>query len=145
MDNRFMQAILAGVVATAVMTIVGMIAPVMGLPKMNPAEMLSGMLGVPIALGWIMHFMVGIIFASAYVFWFNQKVRINSKLWKGMLFGVAVFVFAQIMMALMSMVMPMPSGSEDDSMVLMMIGSLLGHIVYGVIVALMVPLQASAK
>lgn len=134
MENKFIKVVIAGIVATAVMTIVGVMAPFMGLPKMNPAEMLSGMMGVPLALGWIMHFMVGIIFASAYVYWFDPKVKIHNRFWKGMAFGFAVFVFAQIMMFLMSKVFPMPQ-DPSANMVLMMIGSLIGHLVFGVFVA----------
>jgi hypothetical protein len=46
MTNKLGRSIVAGVVATVVMTGVMFMAPIMGFPKMNPAEMLSGMLGV---------------------------------------------------------------------------------------------------
>lgn len=131
-NNKLMKAVIAGIAATAVMTVVGVLAPYMGLPKMNPAEMLSGMLGVSPALGWIMHFMVGIIFASAYVYWFDPKVKINNAFVKGLVFGFAVFVFAQIMMFLMGMVIAMPA---PESPMLMMLASLIGHLVYGIFVA----------
>ncbi len=49
MENKFGRAVLAGIIATAVMTGVGLMAPIMGLPKMNPAAMLSGMMGVAIS------------------------------------------------------------------------------------------------
>ena len=42
MANKLGRSILAGIVATAVMTGVTFMAPMMGFPKMNPAEMLSG-------------------------------------------------------------------------------------------------------
>jgi uncharacterized membrane protein YagU involved in acid resistance len=135
MANKLISAVSAGIVATAVMTLVGLLAPYMGLPKMNPAEMLSGMLRVSPALGWIMHFMIGIIFASTYVYWFDPTVRINNTLWKGMVFGFTVFVFAQVVMFLVSKMVPMPSEPMGGNMVLMMIGSLTGHLVYGVFVA----------
>jgi uncharacterized membrane protein YagU involved in acid resistance len=131
-NNKFMKAVIAGIAATAVMTVVAVMGPYMGLPKMNPADMLSGMLGVSPAIGWIMHFMVGIIFASTYVYWFDPMVRIASKFWKGLLFGLAVFVFAQIMMFLMGMIKPMPA---PENPMLMMVGSLIGHFVYGIFVA----------
>lgn len=131
-NSKFLKAVIAGIVATAIMTVVGVMAPYMGLPKMNPAEMLSGMLGVSLALGWIMHFMVGIIFASAYVYWFDPTVRINNAFWKGLVFGLAVFVFAQMMMFLMGMFITMPT---PENPMLMMLGSLIGHFVYGVFVA----------
>lgn len=64
MDTRVKKSILAGIVATAVMTVIMFMAPLMGMPKMNPPRMFSGMIGLPIFMGWIMHFAVGIIFAS---------------------------------------------------------------------------------
>lgn len=144
MKNKFLKSIIAGLVATAVMTIVGMLAPYLGLPKINPAQMLSGMLSVPVALGFVMHFIIGLIFAATYVYWFNQRVSIHSKLLKGALFGIAVFVFAQIMLFVMSQIMPMPEGGEETNMMLMMLASLIGHIVYGIFVALLVPGRESA-
>lgn len=143
MESKFIRAVLAGIIATAVMTAVGLMAPLMGLPKMNPAEMLSGMLGVSLAIGYILHFMIGIIFASTYVYWFNGLIKkINNRFWKGLLFGFAVFIFAQIMLWLMGMIMPMPE--MEGSPMLMMVGSLIGHLVYGVIVGWIVPLKAPA-
>jgi len=53
MKNKIIQSFLGGIVATAVMTMVMFIAPFMGLPKMNPASLLSMMIGVPIIVGWL--------------------------------------------------------------------------------------------
>ncbi|MGI8950504.1 MAG: DUF6789 family protein [Chitinophagaceae bacterium] len=137
MKTKFAQSVIAGLVATAVMTGFMFLAPMMGLPKMNPAEMLSSMMGVSLAVGYIMHFMIGIIFAAAYVYLFNPKVHIESKVLKGALFGLCVFIFAMIMMFIIGKMMPMPM--MQGSMMLMMIGALIGHLVYGIFVALIVP------
>lgn len=138
MKSKIAQTIISGLVATAVMTVVGLMAPYMGLPKMSPPEMLSMMMGVPIVVGWLMHFMIGIIFAAEYVYLVNPKVHISNKILKGALFGFAVFVFAQVMMFIMGKMMPMPM-MEGNMMMLMMLGSLIGHLVYGIVVALIVP------
>lgn len=111
-----------------------MAAPMMGMPKMNPAEMLSGMMGLPIAVGWFMHFMIGITFAAAYAFFFiNLVKKVSNNILKGAIFGFAAFVFAQIMMAIIGMMMPMPK--MEGSMILMMVGSIMGHVIFGVVVA----------
>ena len=138
MKSKIAQSVIAGLVATAVMTGFIFLAPMMGLPKMNPAEMLSGMMGVPLMVGYLMHCMIGIIFAAAYVYLFNPKVRIQSKLIKGSLFGFAVFIFAQVMIFIIGKLMPM----AEDNMMLIMLGSLIGHLVYGIVVALIVPAYA---
>ena len=138
MKSKIAQSVIAGLVATAVMTGFIFLAPMMGLPKMNPAEMLSGMMGVPLMVGYLMHCMIGIIFAAVYVYLFNPKVRIQSKLIKGSLFGFAVFIFAQVMIFIIGKLMPM----AEDNMMLIMLGSLIGHLVYGIVVALIVPAYA---
>jgi len=115
------------------MTIVMMIAPMMGMPKMSPPDMLAGMMGMPVIVGWVMHFMIGIIFAFGYTYLFAPKVKINNLFVKGAVFGFVVFIFAQIMMAIMGAMLPMPK--MEGSMMLMMIGSIMGHIIYGMAVS----------
>ncbi|PKP30165.1 MAG: hypothetical protein CVT99_14530 [Bacteroidetes bacterium HGW-Bacteroidetes-16] len=133
MKSKIQQSVLGGILGTAVMTMVMFIAPLMGMPKMNPAAMLSAMMGIPIVVGWVMHFMIGIVFGLGYVFVLEKWVRrINSRLLKGAIFGFAVFIFAQVMMAVMGAVMDgMPS--PEGNMLLIMMGSIIGHVVYGIV------------
>lgn len=114
------------------------IAPYMGLPKMNQAVMLSGMLGLPIVMGWLMHFMIGILFALVYAFLFQKAVRkVQNKYLKGAIFGFAVFVFAQIAMAIMNAIAK-PAALPEGSMALIILGSIMGHMIYGIVVSLLV-------
>jgi uncharacterized BrkB/YihY/UPF0761 family membrane protein len=142
MSKKIQKALLGGIVGTAVMTAVMMIAPMMGIPKMNPPQMLSMMMNLPIIAGWMMHFMIGIIFAMAYVFLFIHVVtKIDNKILKGAIFGMAVFVFAQIMLAIMGAMLggvpPM-----EGSMLLIVVGSIMGHIIFGIVVALFAKVKA---
>lgn len=130
MESNVSKSILGGIVGTIIMTIVTMVAPLMGIPKMSPPHMLAGKLNVPIFVGWIMHFMIGIIFALAYTYLFAPKVNINNLAVKGAVFGFAVFIFAQIIMAIMGAIFPMPA--MEGSMILTMIGSIVGHVVFGI-------------
>lgn len=138
MSNKITQSLIGGIVATAVMTVVMMIAPMMGMPKMSPPAMLSMMMGFPIAIGWIMHFMIGIIFALTYAFVFiNVLKRVSNNLLKGAIFGFAAFIFAQVAMAIMgAMFGGMPP--MEGSMALIMVGGIMGHIIFGITVALFV-------
>lgn len=124
MDVRFERAVAGGVVGTAVMTAVGLwVAPMMGLPPMNPATMLAGVMGGSMALGWIAHFMIGIILAVGYAF--VAPFLSGPPALRGALYGIAPFLLAQI--AVMPMMgMPVFSGSVGLAM-----GSLVGHLVYG--------------
>ena len=141
MSNKIKQALVGGIIGAAVMSIVTMAAPMMGMPKMSQPAMLSMMMGFPIVAGWLMHFMIGIIFAMVYAFFFiNIVKKISNNILKGAIFGFAVFIFAQIMMAIMGMMMPMPP--MEGSMMLMMVGAMIGHLVFGITVAMFVKEQA---
>lgn len=132
--NKFTKSILAGILGTIVMTLFMVLGAKMGMPKMSPPHMLSSMLEIPLSLGWIMHFMIGITFALFYTYLFSPKVKINNIYFKGITFGIAAFVFAQIMMAIMGTFLTMPI--QEGSKVLVIMGSVVGHIVFGVVVAL---------
>ena len=128
--KKITTAILAGIIGTVVMSAVMMIGGAMGMPKMSPPKMLSDMMGLPIAVGWVMHFMVGIIFAFAYTLLGDKMLKISNTWLKGAVFGLIVFIFAQIMMA----IMPMPP--MEGAMLPRAIGGLMGHIIFGIAVAL---------
>lgn len=133
MSNKFQKSLLAGIIGTILMTIVTMIAPMMGIPKMSPPNILAGMTGMPIIAGWVMHFMIGIIFAFAYTYLFAPKVKISNLFFKGAVFGFVVFIFAQIMLAIMGVMLPMPK--MEGSIILIMTGSVIGHVIYGMAVS----------
>jgi uncharacterized membrane protein YagU involved in acid resistance len=105
---------------------------------MSPPEILATMMELPILVGWIMHFMIGVIFAFAYAFFFLNWVKhVNSNVLKGVIFGVAAFIFAQISMAMLGALMGGIPAS-NDSVALTMIGSIVGHVIFGIVVALLI-------
>ncbi|CAH8281966.1 hypothetical protein EV196_11253 [Mariniflexile fucanivorans] len=132
--NTFTRAVFAGIIGTIVMTLFMVLGAKMGMPKISPPDMLSSMLGISLTLGWSMHFMIGIIFALSYSYLFGPRVKINNIYFKGITFGIAAFVFAQIMLAIMGTIFPMPI--QEGNMVMVIMGSVVGHIVFGVTVAL---------
>ena len=141
MTTKIKQALIGGIAGTAVMTMVMFISPMMGMPKMSPPHMLSMMMGLSIVVGWIMHFMIGIIFAMSYAFiLINFLKKINNNILKGLIFGMLAFIFAQIAMAIMGAMMGgMPP--MEENMILMMLGSIMGHVIFGIVVAQFVKVQ----
>lgn len=127
MKRNWGKAIIAGLVATLVMTAVGLwVAPMMGMPPMNPAEMLAGAMGGSILLGWIGHLMIGVILAIGYAI---VAPSLPGPGWlRGALYGIAPWLLAQVVVIPM-MGMPVFSGSAAMAM-----GSLIGHLVYGAVV-----------
>jgi uncharacterized membrane protein YagU involved in acid resistance len=127
MNINIGRTVLAGMVGTVAMTAVGLwVAPMMGMPPMNPAVMLAGAMGGSLALGWMAHFMIGITLAAGYALF--GSVLPGSGWIRGALFGIAPFLMAQIVVMPM-MGMPFFSGSAAMAM-----GSLVGHLVYGGVV-----------
>ena len=60
------KAVLAGLAGTAVMTMLMLLAPKMGMPPMNIGAMLGSVMGGYVALGWVAHFMIGTVLALGY-------------------------------------------------------------------------------
>lgn len=137
--KKVATAVLAGIIGAAVMSVVTMIGGAMGMPKMSQPKMLSGMMGLSIALGWVMHFMVGIVFAVVYIYLYDPLLRIANTYLKGAIFGIIVFIFAQVMMA----IMPVPP--IEGSMLAIVLGGLMGHIIFGMVVSLTAGNSHSSK
>ncbi len=127
MSIKIGWAVVGGVSGTAAMTAVGLwAAPMMGIPPMNPATMLAGAMGGNAALGWMAHLMIGIILALGYAL--AAPYLVGPMVLRGGLYALAPFLVAQVMVMPM-MGMPVFSGSVSLAM-----GSLIGHLVYGMIV-----------
>lgn len=133
MKNIWIVSIISGLIATVIMTIIGLMAPIMSLPKMIPAKMLSMMMGFPLLIGWMMHFLIGVIFSMSFTL-LQSKIfgRLSNSLIQGVLFGFAVFIFAQIMMGFLSLIITPPP--MQGTLIANLTGSLIGHLIYGVTV-----------
>ena len=117
-NTKIKQALIGGIAAAAVMTMIMVIAPRMGMPVWT---------------GWAMHLMIGIVWAMVYVFLVRDKLSISYAL-RGMLFAVLPWVLMQLM------VMPMMgtgifSSNAPDALKIVM-GTLMGHLVYGLVLGL---------
>lgn len=121
------RAVVAGIIGTAVMTVVGLwVAPVMGLPPMNPAEMLAGAMGGNMALGWAAHFAIGIVLAIGYAIVAPMLPGLAPV--RGAVYGLAPYLMAMLVVMPM-MGMPMFAGFGPPAL-----GSLIGHVIYGAVV-----------
>jgi uncharacterized membrane protein YagU involved in acid resistance len=119
------RILVAGTAGTAAMTMLMLVAPLMGLPKMAIGEMLGGFLGIGTAAGWVMHFLIGLTLAAIYAGVFASRLP-GSAVVRGAIYGVGVFLMAQLVVSPM-----MGGGVFSGGNVLMIAGSLMGHLVYG--------------
>ena len=128
--------LVAGIVGTAVMTFIMAIAPEMGIPESNQPAMLAALLGSSITMGWLTHFLIGIIFAAFYVYLFNPIVPIENKMMKGAIYGFLVSVLAQMMLVIMTSILSVMA-APVESTILLVIRSIMGHVVFGMYVGLL--------
>jgi len=148
---NFKKALLAGFVATMAMTMLMYVAPMMGMPKMDIAAMLGGMLGggmpEPIGGAWLMgmlmHFVNGtVIFPLIFGFLLYSRFP-GAPAVKGILWGLILWFLAQ------AMVMPiMGAGffaSNAPQPFMTVFGSLIGHVIYGTILGLIYGSQPAAQ
>ncbi|HSE66343.1 MAG TPA: DUF6789 family protein [Gemmatimonadales bacterium] len=126
------RAAASGLVGTGVMTALLLVEPSVGLPKIAMGQVLSTSLGLTSAhltigpaLGWALHFLIGMALALLYAAVFERRLP-GTPLIRGLLYGLLVFVVAQLIF------MPLVGGgvfSRGD--VELLTGSLVGHLVYG--------------
>lgn len=130
-------AIVAGLAGTAVMTMMMYAAPLMGMPKMDIAGMLGTMViskkETATVLGMVMHFMVGVIFALIYALLWSLGLG-SAAWWWGLIFGAVHGVVAIVMIPIMMRMHP--RAPEMASGPLVIAGQLMGHLAYGLVVAL---------
>jgi len=119
------RAVTAGLVGTAMMTVLMLAAPMMGLPPMPIGEMLGAFLGIGAVAGWGMHFFIGVVLAAIYALTFAGRLPGRPVL-GGMVFGSGVFLLAQLVVTPM-----MGGGVFSGGNAAMIAGSLMGHLVYG--------------
>ena len=130
---------LAGLVATAAVTLLWLVEPVVGLPRLAVGSMLSSWLAVATAylpmsptLGWTIHAVIGIGLAFVYATWLVARLP-GTPIFRGIGFGVSVFLFAQLVF------MPLVgAGVFSRGDLPLLAGSLIGHLFYGALLGLIV-------
>jgi hypothetical protein len=139
-------AIVAALAGTAVFTMVMLLAPRMGMPKMDIVGLLGSMFGRENrALGWVMHVMMGIVFGLIYAFLWS--IGIGAPTWLGgLVFGAAQWLVVGLIMGLMIPLMHagIRSGKvmapgywmTNAGGVLAFVGGLMGHMIFGLVIAL---------
>lgn len=139
-------AIIAGLVGTVVISMIMMMAPKMGMPKMAIWEMLGSMFSPDgnVELGWAIHFMMGAVFGIIYALLWSLGIG-GVNVLSGLLFGVVHWLAVGLMMAGMPMMHAgIRAGTVSAPGVYMLnrggmmsfMGGLIGHAVFGIVVAL---------
>ena len=125
---NFGRGIAAGAVGTAAITMLMLGAPLMGMPRMPLGEMLGSFLHIGSAAGWAMHVAIGLVLALIYAGWFAARLP-GGSVASGAIYGLGVFLVAQLVVTPM-----MGGGVFSGGNLPMIMGSLMGHLVYGALV-----------
>ncbi len=150
MDWDFGAAVLAGVVATGVMTMLLYMGKAM-MPQQMPMDilrmegtMVTRSTGQAYMAGFMMHFMLGITFALIHTALFQVFDLDSSLVAWGILFGAGHWVIAGMGMGMMGSMHPMMKSGEmmapgpflKNFPGMTVMGFLMLHLVYGLVVGL---------
>lgn len=125
------KSIIGGIVATAVMTaMLYWVAPLMLPGPMDVAQGLSGIFGVTWALGMAIHWFNGVILFPLIYALILYRFLPGAPWVKGIWFGVILWIAAEITFVPMT-----GAGVFHGGMIMPIVLSLLGHVVYGVLLA----------
>lgn len=143
---NILSAIIAGVVASLVFSMILAMAPKMGMPKMDIVSLLGSMYSIKtnLALGWMMHLMMGIFFALIYAFLWSSGI--SGATWLGgLIFGAVQWLVVGVVMGMIPMMhVGIKSGAvqapglwmTNSGGVMAFMGGLVGHMIFGVVIAL---------
>lgn len=143
---NILSAVIAGVVASLVFSIVLTVAPRMGMPRMDIVSLLGSMFNAKPnqTIGWMLHLMMGIVFALIYAsLW---SLGINGATWvSGLIFGAVQWLVVGMAMGMMpTMHVGIKSGAvkapglwmTNNGGIMAFMGGLLGHMIFGTAIAL---------
>jgi hypothetical protein len=141
-----LSAVVAGFVATIVFTMILVMAPKMGMPKMDIVSLLGSMFSAksnPV-LGWTMHLMMGVVFALVYAFIWS--LGFGAATWGiGLIFGAIHWLIVGMVIGMIPMVhVGIKRGAihapglwmTKNGGIMAFMGGLVGHMIFGAVVAL---------
>jgi len=133
--NKFLKGIIAGLVATIVLSVLMIMKSKMGLmPDVNIIAMLAAKMGGSSVMAWVSHFMIGMIgYGFAYVLVFS-KLPFDSVILQGLILGIAGWM--GMMIAIMPMMNAGLFGLNLASGVMVPVATLMLHLIFGSVLSL---------
>lgn len=128
--NNIKKGIIAGFVATIVLSILMIMKQMMGfMPEMNPIQMITQMMGTQsMAIGWVIHFFIGTIMWGI-LFALVDPFLPGYHWFRGVIFATGAWLIMMVVM------MPM-AGAGFFAMNMGMMGAmgpLMGHWIFGIV------------
>lgn len=124
------NGLIAGFVGSAVLAVIFIMKGMIGMaPEMNTIAMLSHMMKMPMAMGWVAHFAIGTIAWGGIFAVANSIIPGKTQVGKGIVLGIAAWLMMMIV------VMPM-AGAGLFGLKFGMMGAVLPlvlHIIFGAV------------
>ena len=99
--KSFSKAMMAGLVATVVLSIVMVMKSVMGImPELDLPRMIAGMMGMPNepAVGWAVHFMIGVVGYGVALALLDNHLPGENRVWHGVLIAIGGWLIMMVML-----------------------------------------------
>ncbi len=127
--NKIVKGLIAGLVATIVLSLLMMIKAKMGLmPNLNIIHMLASKMGGAAVMGWTAHIAIGLGYGVIFGL-FYQSIPSESGMMKGILLGIAGWLI--MMIAIMPM---MGAGMFASNMgMVAAVMTLVLHLIFGAV------------
>ncbi len=128
--NNILKGIIAGFVATVLLTLMMLAKGEMGLmPALDPIGMIAGMMGVSAASAWGVHFMIGVVIWGGTFAVLESHLPVGDFWVKGVVFGVGAWL------VMMVAIMPMAGAGFFGMQLGMMapVMTLVMHLVFGAV------------
>lgn len=128
--NKLVSGMLAGLIATVVLSVLMVIKGMMGMmPDVNVIKMLAGQMNSSASMGWVAHFMIGVIgYGIIYAVLFANKTT-NKNVQNGIL--LAVIGWLLMMVVLMPMMGAGLFGLQMPSGVMVPVATFILHLIFG--------------
>lgn len=134
--NHYTSGLIAGLVATIVISVLMLIKTAMGmLPQLNAVAMLAGLanqyVGLPNTplVGWVLHFLIGTLLWGLLFAWLGARIPGPSHIVRGIVFSVGTWV--------LMMIIPMPLAGAGlfglQIGIAVPIATLVLHIIFGAV------------
>ena len=131
--NNNVRGIIAGLVATIVLSILMLLKGMMGMmPELNVIKMLAGQMGGSPVMGWLAHFVIGVIIYGLAFANVRGLLPGGSNLVKGIVLSIVGWLIMMIV------VMPMMGAGMFAMNMGMMatVATLVLHIIFGLVLGL---------
>ncbi|GAW35438.1 hypothetical protein RA2_02501 [Roseovarius sp. A-2] len=128
--TNILKGIIAGLVATVVLTLMMFAKGAMGLmPALDPVAMIAGMMGVATMIAWGVHFMIGTVIWGGGFAILEPRLPGETYWGKGVVFGVGAWLIMMVAM------MPMAGAGFFGMQLGMMapVMTLVMHLVFGAV------------